>query len=143
MLDVEDWAEIRRLRRSEGMSISQIARVVGLARNTVKTALASDAPPRYRREPAGSLVDGVEPRVRELLAAYPTMSATVIAERVGWPYSIRTLSNRVAELRPVYLPPDPAVQGEQFGQVGLRGHARPLNGVPQPLRPGRRHPRSR
>jgi transposase len=90
------------------MSISQIARVVGLARNTVNAALASEAPPKYRREPAGSLVDGVEPRVRELLAAYPTIPATVIAERVGWPYSIRTLSNRVAELRPVYLPPDPA-----------------------------------
>jgi hypothetical protein len=29
VLDVEDWAEIRRLRRSEGMSISQIERVVG------------------------------------------------------------------------------------------------------------------
>jgi transposase len=107
-LDVEDWAEIRRLRRSEGMSISQIARVVGLARNTVKTALNSESPPKYRREPAGSLVDGVEPRIRELLAAYPTMPATVIAERVGWQYSIRTLSARVAELRPVYLPPDPA-----------------------------------
>jgi transposase len=36
------------------------------------------------------------------------MPATVIAERIGWPYSIRTLSGRVAELRPVYLPPDPA-----------------------------------
>jgi transposase len=43
-----------------------------------------------------------------LLQAYPTMPATVIAERVAWPYSIRTLSGRVAELRPVYLPPDPA-----------------------------------
>jgi hypothetical protein len=36
------------------------------------------------------------------------MPATVIAERVGWPYSIRTLSGRVAQLRPAYLPPDPA-----------------------------------
>jgi hypothetical protein len=36
------------------------------------------------------------------------MSATVIAERIGWPYSIRMLSGRVAELRPVCLPPDPA-----------------------------------
>jgi len=107
-LDVEDWAEIRRLRRSEGMSISQISRVVGLARNTVKMALNSNSPPRYRREPAGSLVDGFEPRIRELLQAYPTMPATVIAERVDWPYSIRTLSARVGELRPVYLPPDPA-----------------------------------
>jgi len=43
-----------------------------------------------------------------LLAAYPTMPATVIAERIGWPYSIRTLSGRVAQLRPWYLPPDPA-----------------------------------
>src|SRR5450631_2431549 len=90
------------------MSISQIARVVGLARNTVKTALNSDAPPKYHREPAGSRVDEVESRIRELLAAYPSMPATVIAERVDWPYSIRTLSARVAELRPVYLPPDPA-----------------------------------
>ena len=36
------------------------------------------------------------------------MPATVIAERVGWTRSMRVLSARVAELRPVYLPPDPA-----------------------------------
>jgi transposase len=36
------------------------------------------------------------------------MPATVVAERIGWPYSIRTLSGRVAQLRPIYLPPDPA-----------------------------------
>jgi transposase len=54
------------------------------------------------------VVDPVEPRIRELLQACPTMPATVIAERIGWRYSIRTLSGRVAELRPIYLPPDPA-----------------------------------
>jgi transposase len=107
-LHVEDWAEIRRLRRSEGMAISEIARVLGISRNTVKTALGSDGPPQYRRQPTGSIVDVVEPRIRELLKAYPTMPATVIAERVVWPHSIRTISARVAELRPVYLPPDPA-----------------------------------
>jgi transposase len=36
------------------------------------------------------------------------MPATVIAERIGWSYSIRTLSARVRELRPLYLPADPA-----------------------------------
>ena len=108
MLIVEDWAEIRRLWKSEGVSISEIARVVGCSRNTVKAALASDGPPRYVRSTAGSLVDGFEPRIRELLRAFPRMPATVIAERIGWPFSIRTLSGRVAELRPVYLPPDPA-----------------------------------
>jgi transposase len=53
-------------------------------------------------------VDVYEPRIRELLTAFPRIPATVIAERVGWAYSIRTLSGRVAELRPAYLPPDPA-----------------------------------
>jgi transposase len=108
VLNVEDWAEIRRLRRSERLPISEIARVLGISRNTVKAALASDGPPKYRRAPAGSVVDEAEPRIRELLAAYPRMPATVIAERIGWSYSIRTLSERVRELRPVYLPPDPS-----------------------------------
>jgi transposase len=108
VLSVEDWAEIRRLRRAERMSISEIARVVDVSRNTVKRALGSDEPPQYRRRPAGSKADAFEPRIRELLAAYPTMPATVIAERIGWPYSIRSLSGRVAGLRPLYLPPDPA-----------------------------------
>ena len=40
--------------------------------------------------------------------AYPTIPATVIAERIGWDRSIRVLRDRVAELRPAYLPPDPA-----------------------------------
>ena len=108
MLGVEDWAEIRRLRRAEGMPIARVARVMGVSRNTVKAALASDGPPKYERAAKESLADGFEPRIRELLAAYPSMPATVIGERVGWPYSIRTLSARVAELRPAYLPPDPA-----------------------------------
>ncbi|WP_301150350.1 IS21 family transposase [Mycobacterium simiae] len=108
MLNVEDWAEIRRLRRAERLPISEIARVMGISRNTVKSALAADGPPKYRRAAAGSVADAAEPRIRELLAAYPRMPATVIAERIGWSYSIRTLSERVRELRPVYLPPDPA-----------------------------------
>ena len=108
MLDVENWAEIRRLHRAEGLPIREIARVMGVARNTVRAALASDGPPRYERPGRGSVVDGAEPRIRELLRAHPTMPATVIAERIGWERSIRVLSGRVAELRPVYLPPDPA-----------------------------------
>jgi transposase len=90
------------------LPIKAIARVLGISRNTVKAALASDTPPRYRRPAKGSVVDAVEPRIRELLAVYPRMPATVIAERIGWSRSIRVLSARVAELRSVYLPPDPA-----------------------------------
>ncbi|QHG85474.1 IS21 family transposase (plasmid) [Rhodococcus rhodochrous] len=108
MLSVEDWAEIRRLHRSERLPIKAIARVMGISRNTVRSALAADGPPKYQRAKTGSIVDPFEPRIRELLQQFPTMPATVIAERIGWEHSIRVLSGRVAELRPVYLPPDPA-----------------------------------
>jgi len=108
VLSVEDWAEIRRLHRAERMPIKAIARVMGVSRNTVRAAVASDRPPRYERPRRGSIVDAAEPRIRELLKAYPSMPATVIAERIGWDRSIRVLRDRVAELRPAYLPPDPA-----------------------------------
>ena len=78
MLSVEDWAEIRRLYRAERMPIKVIARVLGCSKNTVKTALAADGPPAYRRQRTGSVVDAVEPRIRELLQACPRMPATVI-----------------------------------------------------------------
>jgi len=98
----------RRLHRAEGMPVKAIARVLGISRNTVRSAIASDGPPRYVRRRSGSVVDAAEPRIRELLKVYPTMPATVIAERIGWERGLTVLKDRVRELRPAYLPPDPA-----------------------------------
>ena len=81
---MEDWAEIRRLHRAEGLPIKLIARTLGVSRNTVRAAIASEGPPRYERKPAGSAVDGFERAIREQLMVAPRMPATVIAERVGW-----------------------------------------------------------
>jgi transposase len=108
MLHVEDWAEIRRLHFAEGLPIKQIARLLGVSKNTVKAKLAADAPPRYERAPVGSAVDEFEPRIRQLLKDFPMMPATVIAERIGWTRGMTVLTARVRELRPVYLPPDPS-----------------------------------
>jgi transposase len=108
VLSVEDWAEIRRLHHGEAMPIKTIARVLGISRNTVRAALAADGPPKYSRPAAESIVDPFEPRIRELLQACPTMPATVIAERIGWTRGLTVLKARVAELRPAYLPVDPA-----------------------------------
>ena len=105
---MEHWAEIRRLHRSEGMAVKAIARRLGLARNTVRAALVADVPPRYERAAGGSRVDAFEPAVRALLAVFPDMPATVIAERVGWMHSSSVLRARVAQLRPLYRPADPA-----------------------------------
>ena len=107
VIDVEDWAEIRRLHRAEGMGIRAIARRLVIARNTVREALRSDEPLRYERSSKGSVVDVVEPRIRELLVEFPAMPATVIAERIGWDRGITILRDRVAELRPLFRPPDP------------------------------------
>lgn len=109
-MTVEDWAEIRRLHRVEGMAIKGIARRLGVSRNAVRRALARDAAPKYVRAARGSVVDAVEPAIRELLRAHPKMPATVIAERVGWQRSLTVLKDRVRELRPYYLPPDPATR---------------------------------
>lgn len=108
MIDVEDWVEIRRLHKAEGMGVKAIARKKKVARNTVRAALRSDTAPRYERSPQGSIVDVVEPEIRRLLAEFPEMPATVVAERIGWTRGMSVLRDRIGELRPLFVPPDPA-----------------------------------
>jgi transposase len=108
VINVEDWAEIRRLYLAEQLPIKAIARRLGLSRNTVRGAVRSVQPPRYVRAAKGSIVDEAEPRIRALLQEFPEMPATVIAERIGWTRSLTVLKARVRQLRPVYAPVDPA-----------------------------------
>jgi transposase len=108
LLSVEAWADIRRLHLAEGIPIKQIARQLGLARNTVRDAVRSPEPPRYTRPRRPSAVDDFEPEIRRLLAAHPRMPASVIGERIGWTRGRTILAGRVRDLRPAYLPPDPA-----------------------------------
>ncbi|CAM3455940.1 transposase [Mycobacterium intermedium] len=107
MISLEDWALIRHLHRSEGLSQRAIARQLGIARDTVAGALASDKPPKYERAAASSAISEMEPRMRALLTAYPQMPATVLAERVGWSGSISWFREWVRAIRPEYLPADP------------------------------------
>ncbi|WP_112248793.1 IS21 family transposase [Kribbella monticola] len=112
MLNVEDWAEIRRLHRAEGMAIRAIARRLGISKNTVKKALGSHEPPKYERASKGSIVDAVEPQIRALLAEFPQMPSTVIMERVGWQRGKTVFFERVQQLRPLFRPVDPASRTE-------------------------------
>lgn len=52
-------------------------------------------------------MDAYEPQVRALLARFPKMPATVIAERIQWPYSLTTLKDRIRAIRPEYVGVDP------------------------------------
>jgi hypothetical protein len=94
------------------MPKAAIARKLGISRNTAARALASDRPPKYERKRSGSIVDAVEPRIRALLAEWPTMPAKVIAERIGWDRSLTVLKDRVRELRPLFTGLDPADRTE-------------------------------
>ncbi len=105
---MEDWAEIRRLHKAEGLSIKAIVRVTGHSRNTVRAALRSDAAPKYTRPSKGSLVDAVEPQIRQQLTLDPKMPATVIAERIEWTNSLTILKDRIRQIRPEYVGIDPA-----------------------------------
>ena len=61
---MDEWAEIRRLHRSERLPVKAIARKLGISKNTVKKALRAEEVPRYQRAPKGSIVDAAEPFIR-------------------------------------------------------------------------------
>lgn len=134
---MEDWAEIRRLHRAEKMSIKAICRVTGAARNTVRTALRSEEPPRYSRPRAGSAVDAFEPAIRAQLRLDARMPATVVAQRVGWTRSITVLKDRVRQVRPEYLGVDPVDRVEYVpgdtAQCDLWFPAAPVGGTTRRL----------
>jgi Integrase core domain len=78
----------------------------------VKKALGSHEPPKYVRAAAGSAVDGFEPRIRALLAEFPGLPTSVIMERAGWDRGKTVFFERVARLRPLFQPADPASRTE-------------------------------
>lgn len=99
---------IRRL-AGEGVPKAQIALRLGISRNTVARAVASVGPPKYSRPPvvATSFTPFAD-RVAALLAEFPEMPASVIAERVGWTGSSSWFRENVARLRPEHQRVDPA-----------------------------------
>ncbi len=104
---------------AEELGIKTIAKRLGIARNTGRAAVRSSEPPSYEREGPRSRVDAVEDEIRALLGEFSEMSATVIAERIGWPYGITVLRDRVRELRPLFVAPDPAQR--VFWLFGFQG----------------------
>jgi transposase len=109
VLDVREWAEIRRMREVEGLSIREIARRTGHDRNTVRRALRRQGPPVYRRPPRPSKLDPHKPRILELLREDPDTPSSVIRERIaeeeGFAGGKTIVDDFVRELRPVFKPP--------------------------------------
>jgi transposase len=104
---VERWAEIRRMRFVERLSIREIARRTGRDRKTVQRAVRSDAPPRYVRAPTGSKLDPFKDEIERLLRADPRLPGTRMREllsELGYRGGKTILDDYLREVRPRYLP---------------------------------------
>jgi hypothetical protein len=108
VITLEDWALIRRLHVSERVPQAQIARQLGISRNTVAKAVAATDPPVYSRAPVVTSFAPFELQVRDLLNDTWSMPASVLAERVGWTGAASWFRQNVAAIRPEYAPADPA-----------------------------------
>ena len=103
MVDVQQWAEIRRLVLVEGRSRREVARLTGLARDTVARAVASEAPPRYARAPAGSKLDPFRDWICEQLRLAPSISSLRLREmaaELGYEGGKTIFDDFVREVRP-------------------------------------------
>ncbi len=106
MLEVELWAELRREHFVRGVSIKKLARRTGLSRNTIRKALRSDAPPAYRREPAGSVLDPFKDEIHRLLRDDPKLSGVRVREEIeplGFCDGKTIVDDYLREVRPMFL----------------------------------------
>lgn len=107
MVGVEQWAEIRRLYFVRRLSISEIVRRTGHARNTVRRALRSGEPPRYRRPPRPSKLDPFRDEIHRLLREDPRLPGTRVRELIaeqGYAGSKTILDDYLREVRPLFAP---------------------------------------
>jgi transposase len=107
VLEVEWWAEIRRMRFVERLSIREIARRTGHDRKTVQRAIRSDAPPSYVRAPRGSKLDPFKDEIERLLQRDPRLPGTRVREllaELGYSGGKTILDDYLREVRPRHLP---------------------------------------
>lgn len=109
MVSVQEWAEIRAMRKVEGLSIKEITRRTGHSRNTIRAALRSPEPPRYGpRAPRPSKLDPFKSQIHAFLKDDGKIPSQVIRERIteaGYAGQKTILDDYVRELRPVFDPP--------------------------------------
>jgi transposase len=103
VVGVQQWAEIRRLVLVEGRSQREVARLTGLARDTVARAVASETPPRYSRAPGGSKLDPFKDWICEQLRVEPSIPSLRLREmaaELGYAGGKTIFDDYVREIRP-------------------------------------------
>ena len=118
MLDVEQWAEIRRMKHVEGLSQREIHRRTGAHRDTIRRVLAQPKPPSYGpRSKRPSKLDPFMANIEELLGDEPRLSGVRIREEIekeGYEGSKTILDDLLRELRPRFSPPPRSFQRTRY-----------------------------
>jgi transposase len=108
LIEVEQWAEIRRMHFVEGVAIKEIARRTGRDRKTIRMALRSSEPPSYRRTVrASSKLDPYRDEIARLLRDVEGITNTRIRELIaeaGYDGGKAILDDYLRELRPIACP---------------------------------------
>jgi len=108
LIQVEQWAEIRRMHFVEGKAIKEIARLTGRDRNTIRKAIRSTEPPRYERKvAASSKLDPHRDEIARLLRDVDAITNTRIRELIeeaGYAGGKTILDDYLRELRPIVCP---------------------------------------
>ncbi len=107
MVDVEEWAEVRRMHFVQRLSIKEICRRTGRSRATIRRALRSEGPPRYQRASVASKIEPHKPEIHRLLGADATLPATRIRELIaeaGYEGGRTILEAYLRDIRPLFAP---------------------------------------
>jgi hypothetical protein len=105
VLDVRRWAEIRRMKEVEGLSIHEIVGRTGHDRNTVRRALRREGPPHCQRPPRPSKLDPFKDEITRLLRADPRIGGERVRElleALGYDGGRTILDVHLREVRPLF-----------------------------------------
>jgi transposase len=108
VLDVERWAELRREHFVRGVSIKELMRRTGLARNTIRVALRSSEPPGFKCSARPSKLDPFKEEIRELLRRDPRLPGVRVRELIeplGFDGGKSIVDDYLCEVRPLFLRP--------------------------------------
>jgi transposase len=135
VVEVEQWAELRREHFVGGKSIKELARETGLSRNTVRRALRSELPPSYVRAPKQGVLEPFKDEIHRLLREDPKLPGVRVRELLeplGCTAGKTVVDDYLREVRPLFAAPRRTFQRTIYrpGEVCQFDVWRPLLEVP-------------
>jgi transposase len=108
VVEVEQWAELRREHFVAGKSIKRLVRETGLSKNTIRRALRSEAPPSYQRTPKVRILEPFRSEIHRLLSEDPKLPGVRVRELLeplGCGAGKTVVDDYLREIRPLFARP--------------------------------------